>query len=142
MTKFSKFRKSSKKYWNMSGDLNQPFWNNLNPTKPPKYNTKQRKKPIDDPQNPPRPQIRHFPYFLWNSGFLGSLLFTHNSNESKRMSACRQTNVGLSAFLSLHGTTGSLSSASLSLSATKIGYGTTPNGCRGGSRFVKGDSNN
>ena len=29
---------------------------------------------------------------------------------------------------------------SIGCGTTELGYGTTPNGCRGGSRFVKGDS--
>ena len=30
----------------------------------------------------------------------------------------------------------------LRIGTTELGYGTTPNGCRGGNRFVKGDPTN
>ena len=46
LTKFSKFPESSKKYWKMTGDLNQPFWNNINLKNPKntiKYQEKNRK---------------------------------------------------------------------------------------------------
>ena len=49
-----KFQKCSKTYWNMSGDLNSPFWNNSPPQK--------QNKIIKNLENPNNRLIR-LPYF-------------------------------------------------------------------------------